>query len=70
MQHADSKPIAGFALDDCREIFGDTLERTVTWKQGADVSKLAGQAVRLHFTLSDADLYSFQFAAGTEVSGP
>ena len=61
IQDVDGKPIPGFALDDCSEIFGDTLERTVTWKHGSDVSELAGQPVRLHFTLSDADLYSFQF---------
>ena len=57
------------ALDDCSEIFGDTQERTVTWKQGADVSKLAGQAVRPHFTLSDADLYSFRFVTAAVPDG-
>jgi len=41
------------------------LERIVTWRQGADLGKLAGQPIRLHFTLSEADLYSFQFAAGS-----
>ena len=33
----------------------------VTWKGRADVRALAGQAVRLRFALSDADLYSLQF---------
>jgi hypothetical protein len=69
IQDADGKPIPGFALADCSEVFGDTLERTVTWKQGADVSKLAGQPVRLHFTLSDADLFSFRFVT-TGLSDP
>ena len=61
IQDADGKPIEGFALDDCPPIFGDELERTVAWKDGSDVSKLAGRPVRLRFVLEDADLYSIRF---------
>jgi hypothetical protein len=61
IQDAHGKPLPGFALNDCSEVFGDDLQRTVTWKHGSDVGKLAGRPVRLRFTLSDADLYSFQF---------
>jgi len=61
IQDVDGKPIEGFALSDASEVFGDELQRTVTWKQGGDASRLAGRAVRLHITLSDADLYAFQF---------
>ena len=61
LQDADRKPIAGYTLDDCHLQFGDELDRTVSWKAGADVSKLAGQQVRLRFELKDADLYSFRF---------
>jgi hypothetical protein len=61
IQDADGKPLDGYSLADCSEVFGDQLDRTVTWKHGADVGKLAGKPVRLHFTMSDADLYSFQF---------
>jgi hypothetical protein len=61
LQTADGEPIEGRALADCDEIFGDQLDRTVTWKGEGDVSKLAGEVVRLRFVLSDADVYSFQF---------
>ena len=61
IQGADGKPLEGFALADSNELFGDDLDRTVTWKNGADLSQLAGRPVRLRFTLSDADLYAFQF---------
>ena len=61
IQIADGRPIDGFSLKDCSEVFGDDLDRTVAWKHGSDVSKLAGRPVRLRFTLSDADLYAFQF---------
>ena len=57
------KPVPGFALDDCLEIIGDEITRTVSWKRGNDVSSLAGQAIRLRFALKDADVYSLQFVA-------
>ena len=61
IQDADGKALKGHTLRDCDEIYGDDLERTVTWKGSADVSGLAGQPLRLRFALSDADLYGLQF---------
>lgn len=61
IQDAAGKPLPGFALDDCNELFGDSIERAVSWKQGADVGALAGKPVRLRFELKDADVYAFQF---------
>ena len=61
MQDADGEAIEGYALNDCDEIYGDDLERMVTWKGRADVRSLSGRTVRLRFALSDADLYSLQF---------
>ena len=53
--------MAGFALADCPEIYGDKLEKVVSWKRGPDVKQFAGQPVRLRFVLKDADLYSIRF---------
>lgn len=61
LQEADGTPIPGFALDDCDELFGDSLDRAATWKGRADVSRIAGRPIRLRLVLSDADVYSFQF---------
>ena len=65
VQDADGKPVPGYTLDDCAEIVGDEVDRVVTWKRGKeltpDVSKLAGQSVRLRFVMKDADLYAIQF---------
>ena len=56
----DNKPIAGFGLNDCEAVFGDTLERVVHWT-GGDLSRLAGRPVRLRFVMKDADLYALRF---------
>ena len=61
IEDPEGKPIPGFALNDCAPIFGDTVERPVSWTHGNDVSPLANRPVRLRFTLQDADLYAFQF---------
>ncbi|MBN1475549.1 hypothetical protein JXA47_02235 [Candidatus Sumerlaeota bacterium] len=59
IQGLDGSPLAGFALGDCPEIFGDEIERPVEWSGGGDISALNGTPVRLRFVLRDADLYSF-----------
>ncbi len=61
IQDGDGAALKGHRLSDCDEIYGDDLERMVTWKGSADVSALAGTSVRLRFAFSDADLYSLQF---------
>ncbi|HBJ84967.1 MAG TPA: hypothetical protein DDZ88_14075 [Verrucomicrobiales bacterium] len=61
IQDANGKPMPGFALNDSEEHFGDSLERTVVWKTGSDVSSLAGKAVKLRFVLKDADVYAIKF---------
>ncbi|MDP2323465.1 MAG: hypothetical protein Q8N51_05490 [Gammaproteobacteria bacterium] len=53
--------IPGFTLEQCDEIYGDSLSRPVTWQGNGDLSALAGTPVRLRFTLFDADLYALRF---------
>ena len=62
IQEHSGRPLPGFALTDCDEIFGDSLDRAVTWKGIPDVGPLAGKAVRLRVVVNDADLFSLQFA--------
>ncbi len=63
VQDASGVPIDGHALEDCDEVFGDEIERTVTWRDGdSDLSALAGEPVRLRFVMRDADLFSLKFA--------
>jgi hypothetical protein len=62
LQKPDGSPLPGFAAADCDEVFGDTVDRAVSWRGSEDVSKLAGTPVRVRFVLRDADLYAYRFA--------
>lgn len=62
LQDASGKALPGFSLEDCSPVFGDTIDRTITWKQGSNLAVLKGTPVRLRFELKDSDLYSYQFA--------
>ncbi len=66
IQDANGRPIEGFRLADCQPIFGDQIDRAVTWTSKASLSRLRGRPVRLRFVLKDADLYSFQFQPAEE----
>ena len=56
------QPHEGFALGQSERLFGNEIAHTVSWRESADVSALAGKPVRLRVRLKDADLYSFRFA--------
>lgn len=55
------RPLKDYSTEDMEPLFGDECGAVVRWQVGADVSRYAGQPVRLRFYLKDADLYSLQF---------
>ena len=59
------KALAGYSLNDCPWIYGDSLRRIAEWKRGTVVTSnagsIAGQIIKLVFELKDADLFSFKF---------
>jgi hypothetical protein len=61
LQNADGHPIEGYTLDDMDPVYGDALDQAFAWNGNADVSALAGQAVRLRFELKDADVFAMRF---------
>lgn len=61
IQDESGQPIRDFALADSRNLVGDTIEQQVGWKNGSDVSSLAGKPVRLRFVMQEADLFAIQF---------
>lgn len=54
-------PIPGFSLEECDLIYGDSIDRRVTWKNNPNVESLVGKPVVLRFVMSEADLYSLIF---------
>jgi hypothetical protein len=63
IQDAAGKPFPGFSLADADELFGDSVDQTITWNGTSDVGAHANQPIRLRFQLRDGDLYSFQFTS-------
>jgi hypothetical protein len=61
VQDETARPVPGYALGDCREIYGDEIERRVSWDGDPNIATLAGRIVRLRFAMKDADLYSLRF---------
>jgi hypothetical protein len=57
----DGTPIPGFTLADCDLIYGDSLDRRVSWKDQTNVESLIGKPVLLRFVMREADLYSMIF---------
>jgi len=55
------EPLDGYTLEDCDEIFGDHIERAVTWRGGSELKHLAGVPIHLRFTMKDADLFAIRF---------
>ncbi|HOZ49485.1 MAG TPA: hypothetical protein PLO37_16125 [Candidatus Hydrogenedentes bacterium] len=58
---AAGAPLPGYALADCDEVYGDYLERAVTWQGRSGLKELVGVPVRLRFVMSDADLFAIRF---------
>lgn len=61
IQDESGQPLPGFSLAECDELFGDTIDRVVSWQDRTELSALAGRPLRLRMILSDADLYSLKF---------
>lgn len=57
---ANRDVLEGFDYKDCEPFSGDNTEHEVTWTSGRTLNELAGQEIRLEFSLTSADLYSFQ----------
>jgi hypothetical protein len=60
LQELDGTPLPGYSLAECDELFGDTVDRDVTWRGSAQLPAL-DRPIRLRFALRDADLFAWQF---------
>ena len=57
----DGSSIAGYGLQDCQPVTGDSTRQQVSWKGSKDLSsaRQASEHLRLSFQMKDAQLYSF-----------
>jgi hypothetical protein len=58
----DGEPLPGLDAVHSRELRGDAIEESVTWRDEVDLARVAGTPVRLRFRLLEADLFSYRFA--------
>jgi hypothetical protein len=61
LEDINGNPFPGFSFSDCDELFGDTIDRTVTWCDNSSVSSLEGKQILVRMRLSEADLFSLKF---------
>jgi hypothetical protein len=61
VRDATGRPVPGYTLTECDEIYGDEISRLVTWKGSAELGALAGQPISLRFAMKDADFYALRF---------
>ena len=61
LQTADGDPIAGFTEAEADVLFGDSLDRIVSWEGRQDLGALAGKPIRMRLVLMEADVYSWKF---------
>lgn len=61
IQNAKGEAVPGFTAKESVALTGDEIDGIVKWSSGSDVSKLAGQPIRLRFLLDKADVYSMKF---------
>jgi hypothetical protein len=60
LQDLDGNAIPAYSREDCSAIFGDSVDRVVTWTQGSNLQRIRNMPVRICFILRDADLFSFK----------
>ena len=63
IQDAAGKPIPGYSLADCDRILMNDVGHVVRWRGNSDVSRLAGEPIRLKIAMRAAKLHAFQFVS-------
>jgi len=61
IQSPDGQPVPGYSVADCDLVYGDSLDRRVSWKGNTRVENLIGRPVVLRFVMRESDVYSLKF---------
>lgn len=63
---ADGNSLAGFGLEECEPLQGDSLRQVVRWRGNRTTADLpAGRTVQFKFTLREGDLFAYWFVPGS-----
>ena len=62
IQEARGEPIAGHSMEEAVSVDLNGVAQEVWWRNGPNVSGLAGRPIRLRFRMRSAKLYAFEFA--------
>jgi len=54
-------PVPGYDITDCDVIRGNFIDKTVSWHDTSDISRLAGKPIKLYILMRGSKLFSFQF---------
>ncbi len=61
LRNLDGTPISGYTLDECDLIYGDSIDRRVSWKGNKSVEALIGKPILVRMVMREADVYSMVF---------
>jgi len=61
IQDASGTPIPGYSMEESVSVDRNGVAQEVWWKDGPDVSQLAGKPVRLRMKMRSSKLFAFQF---------
>ena len=57
----DGLPLPQWGYEQCNVFSADSIDHTIQWREQDDLSGLKGKAIRLEFSLKQAELFSFWF---------
>ena len=62
LQNESGQPIKNFALENCKEIFGDKIRAPVSWSNGINLNQIGDSRVKIRIRFRDASIFAFRFS--------
>ena len=62
LQNESGQPIKNFALENCKEIFGDKIRAPVSWGNGINLNQIEDSSVKIRIRFRDASIFAFRFS--------
>jgi hypothetical protein len=58
--NANSQPLSGYSMDDCKIVQGDSVSLPVRWSSKGEFPDLSKTPLRLQFEIRNAEVYGFE----------